>query len=195
VSSSAAERVPSFDELYRAIAALPEGLTGEILEPGTIRAMSRPGAAHRFTASRIPRSLSSDDAVEGGRWWLEQEAEIRLLVERLVVPDLAGWRLDPEEDWPPSFVRSNPIDRCPHWCAEVLSQSTEVIDRHTKVPLYAKAGVEWIWLVDPIARTIEILRCERGQALLAHRVTDSEPRSLPPFETLVDTSAWWLPDP
>ena len=36
LASSAAARVPTFDELYRAIEALPPGLTGEILEPGVI---------------------------------------------------------------------------------------------------------------------------------------------------------------
>ena len=38
---SAAERNATFEELYRAIQALPPGLTGEILEPGVIRTMGR----------------------------------------------------------------------------------------------------------------------------------------------------------
>jgi hypothetical protein len=48
--------VPTFDELYRSIASLPEGLTGEILEPGEIRTMARPGNAETL-ASGAPETL------------------------------------------------------------------------------------------------------------------------------------------
>jgi Uma2 family endonuclease len=39
---------------------------------------------------------------------------------------------------------------------EVLSPSTERRDRHVKCPRLLKAGVAEVWLVDPIAETIEI---------------------------------------
>ena len=40
--SSAALRLPTFDELYDEIEALPVGMTGEILGPGELRTMSLP---------------------------------------------------------------------------------------------------------------------------------------------------------
>lgn len=193
--SAAAERLPTFAELYLAIEALPPGLTGEILEPGLIRTMARPGAAHRFATRGIPRSLGGDDAVEGGAWWLEQEAEVRLLGDRLVVPDLAGWRLTAEETRPPACIADNPIERRPDWCCEVLSPSTEAIDRETKVPLHARAGVEWIWLVDPRTRRIEVLRTAGAEARPIEIVVGDARRAIPPFESELDTSRWWLPTP
>jgi hypothetical protein len=38
-----ARRFPSFDELYAEIERLPEGMTGEILEPGVLRSSGRSG--------------------------------------------------------------------------------------------------------------------------------------------------------
>nr|PZN27183.1 MAG: Uma2 family endonuclease [Pseudomonadota bacterium] len=193
--ASAAERMPSFDELYRAIEALPPGLTGEILEPGVIRTMGRPGGKHRLTARGIARSLSGDDRWEGGTgWWLEQEAEIRIR-DRLVVSGLAGWALPQGHAIPPPFVFVNPIVELPDWCCEVLSDSTRKIDRDIKVPLYAESGIEWIWLVDPDERCVEVLHVRNGRAELLERLEGAVQRTIAPFTSLVDTSRWWVEPP
>lgn len=196
MASSAAARIPTFDELYRAIEALPPGLTGEILEPGVIRTMGRPGGPHRLSARAIWRSLAGDDAWEDGRgWWLEQEAELRLLGERLAVPDLSGWRVAADATLPPAFAFENPIVVRPDWCCEILSRSTEKIDREQKVPLYVEAGIEWIWLVDPIARRAEILRTAGAHPEVVEIVEGDVRRPLPPFASLIDTARWWVSPP
>lgn len=41
---------------------------------------------------------------------------------------------------------------------EVLSPSTERIDRGAKVRLYAAAGVSQAWLINPLLHTLEVLR-------------------------------------
>lgn len=190
-----AERIPTFEELYQAIQALPPGLTGEILEPGVIRTMGRPGGPHRIGARAILRSLGDDDAWAGGRgWWLEQEAEIRF-ADKLAVPDLSGWRVGEAEPLPPPFVFDNPIVRCPDWCCELLSQSTHTVDRDIKVPLYANAGVGWIWLVDPEGRRAEIVRSENRTAALVEVIEGDVIRVIPPFESVIDTSRWWVAKP
>jgi Uma2 family endonuclease len=195
VKGAAAQRAPSFEELYQAVVALPPGLTGEILEPGVIRTMSRPGGPHRYGAWQIRRSLGGDDASEGGTWWIEQEAEVRLLGERLVVPDLSAWRLADGEASPPAFVHDNLIVRVPGWCCEILSPSTVTIDRDVKVPLYASAHVEWIWLVDPETRRVEVLRVTDQRALLHEVIEGDAKRVIPPFSSSVDTERWWLARP
>jgi Uma2 family endonuclease len=194
--ASPAQRIPSFEELYRAIEALPPGLTGEILEPGVIRTMGRPGGRHRIGARSILRSLGDDDSWERGReWWLEQEAEIRLLGERLVVPDLGGWRLREGQPVPPPFAFDNPSVERPDWCCEILSDSTSKIDRELKVPLYATACVEWIWLVDPVARQIEIMKTRNGTVDGVETIDGAVKRVIPPFTSIVDTSRWWVDVP
>lgn len=192
----AAERTPTFEELYRAIEALPPGLTGEILEPGVIRTMGRPGAAHRFTARRLLGGFGDDDAAEGGTGgWFEAEAEVRLLGDRLAVPDLSAWRLSADTTVPPRFVQENPIVVAPDCCIEILSPRTKTSDRNQELPLYAESGVAWMWLVDPEAHRIEIFRAVEGRPCPTEVVEGAVARALPPFESVVDVSRWWLPKP
>src|SRR5689334_16855941 len=139
-------RLPTFDKLYRQVEALPENMTGEILEPGSLRTMSRPGGAHRRMHRRILRSLRSSDLDEGGAgWWFEIDAEIRFPSDLLAGPDMSGWRTEQQ----PAFVDRSLIEVVPHFCCEILSPRSARDDRRLKLPLYARSGVEWIWLVDP----------------------------------------------
>jgi hypothetical protein len=60
----------TFEELYAEIERLPEGMTGEILEEGVVRVMSRPAsatAARRVAASmRFPVSTPTCEGPAGG---------------------------------------------------------------------------------------------------------------------------------
>ena len=50
----------------------------------------------------------------------------------------------------------------PDWLCEVVSPSTARLDRERKMPHYACHGVAVVWLVDPLARTLEVHRLEGG---------------------------------
>jgi Uma2 family endonuclease len=50
----------------------------------------------------------------------------------------------------------------PDWVCEVLSPSTEAIDRGLKLRIYAREGVAHAWLVDPLRKTLEVLALEMG---------------------------------
>jgi Uma2 family endonuclease len=43
---------------------------------------------------------------------------------------------------------------------EVVSTSTEAIDRGRKLRIYAREGVAHAWLVDPLRQTLEVLALE-----------------------------------
>ena len=51
----------------------------------------------------------------------------------------------------------------PDWIAEVLSPGTARHDRLVKLPVYERAGVREVWLVDPIDRTLALYRLEAGR--------------------------------
>ena len=101
----------------------------------------------------------------------------RELASDILVPDLAGWRRQrlprlPDAPW---------ISLAPDWVCEVLSPSTSTIDRTRKLPVYARAGVGYVWLVDPIAGTTEVLRRERKEWVTAAMFTSTDPLQAEPF--------------
>lgn len=180
-------KLPTFDELYREIAALPQGVTGEILGPGWLRTMSRPGAGHRRAAWKARRGLGGIDLLEGGSgWWLEVECEITF-GECLLVPDLAGWRVDEE----PDFIQENPVTVRPDWVCEILSRSTQRADRAIKLPIYAAHGVGHMWIIDPEARSVEVFENIGGKAALVATAIGEVHRVLPPFPDEIDVGSFW----
>ncbi|MEZ4408515.1 MAG: Uma2 family endonuclease [Polyangiales bacterium] len=187
----AAEALPDFDALYHQIEALPQGVTGEILDPGALRTMSRPARAHRYTARRLGSVLSGVDRNLGGvGWWIEVEAEVRF-GPRLLVPDLAGWRADRV----PVFPDESPITLCPDWACEVLSPTTARDDRLKKLPRYIAEGVAHVWLVDPEQRFVEVFAALDGRPLLIASGDTDATAALPPFDGVFDLARWWLPTP
>jgi len=187
-----AHQVRTFEQLYDEILRLPEGLTGEILEDGVLRVMSRPGKRHRRAARACLDALSGADAnLRGTGWWIEIEAEIRLVQDRLAVPGLAGWRVERVPDLPDE----NPLTVLPDWCCEILSPRTARDDKRLKLPLYARAGIPWIWLVDPVLQLIEVYQTVNGLPALVTGAQELEQRALPPFELEIALERWWLPGP
>ena len=55
------------------------------------------------------------------------------------------------------------IQGAPDLVVEILSPSTESRDRGYKRELYARHGVSEFWLVDPDARSIEVLLLNAGE--------------------------------
>lgn len=140
---------------YADIESLPEHLVGEIVD-GELVVSPRPSPRHARSASRLGMRLGPpfDIGDNGpGGWLILDEPELHL-GEDAIVPDLAGWRRErmpelPEKAW---------FELAPDWVCEVLSISTAHHDRAVKVPLYARERVPHIWLLDPVALTLEVLR-------------------------------------
>lgn len=88
-----------------------------------------------------------------GGWIILFEPELHV-DEDILVPDLAGWRRERLAEVPDAAYFEIASD----WVCEVLSPSTAAFDRVEKLPVYAAAGVSWIWLVDPALRTLEVLK-------------------------------------
>lgn len=185
-----AQRIPSFDDLYAQIERLPCGVTGEILEPGVLQTMSRPGRPHSRVAKKLIRMLGRFDVEDGGAgWWILMEPESRLPGPRLAVPDLVGDRVERVAELP----EDNPLLMIPDWCCEILSPTTARDDRTIKLPLYASSGVGWTWLVDPELRTVEVFETVGSRPALAAVARDNEAPTLPPFNESIPLAGLWLP--
>jgi Uma2 family endonuclease len=80
------------------------------------------------------------------------------------------------------------VEEPPDLLIEVLSPSNRGHDLLTKRALYARAGVREYWLVDPDARTVEIVSLDRDAFHLALVVSGGEPLDSPSLGQLPITA-------
>jgi Uma2 family endonuclease len=173
---------------YRDLEALPENVVGEIIY-GSLVTQPRPAALHARANSAIGVLLGGpfDRGVGGpGGWILLDEPELHLGAH-VLVPDMAGWRRETMPELPDVTSFTVP----PDFVCEVLSPSTEAIDRADKMPIYATMGVEWAWLVDPRAETLEIYRNERGRSTLVATHRGRKDVRAEPFDA-IELSLDWI---
>jgi Uma2 family endonuclease len=145
--------------LYDRLQALPEGLTGEILN-GQLHAQPRPAGPHARAESVLQIEIGGPfDRGKGGPggWWILMEPELHFVRDTEVcVPDLAGWRRTRMAEIP----RDQRFEVVPDWICEILSPSTESKDRQVKMPIYAHYGVAFAWLIDPLKRVLEVFELD-----------------------------------
>lgn len=140
---------------YQDILDAPEHLVAELIE-GELYTQPRPGPAHAEAASVLGMDVGGPfQRGRGGPggWWILDEPELHLGAD-VIVPDLAGWRRERMPERPKTAYYAI----APDWVCEVLSPSTARLDRVQKLPVYARAPVQHVWLVDPIQQTLEVFR-------------------------------------
>ena len=120
-------------ELYERYQKVPAHQCAEIIR-GTLYVLPRPSPRHANAASALGGELSGPfQRGRGGPggWWILDEPELQLVPLEPIVPDLAGWRVERM----PSLPDTAYFSVVPDWICEVLSKSTESIDRNEKLPL------------------------------------------------------------
>ncbi len=174
---------------YQDVLDAPEQLVAEIIG-GELRLSPRPGGPHTAVASMLGYVLGPPFHIGNsgpGGWIILDEPELHL-GEDVVVPDLAGWRTHRLSEVPDDAF----FTLAPDWACEILSRSTAVHDRSEKLPIYAAAGVAHAWLVDPLQRTLEVLRLHESKWLIVaiHR-GDARVRA-EPFDAIeIDLGLIW----
>lgn len=174
---------------YRDVLDAPPDKIAEIIK-GELQLSSRPRYKHSSVAKALVALLGPpfDFGINGpGNWIILFEPELHL-GDEVLVPDLAGWRCDRLPVVENVAFETLP----PDWVCEVLSDSTEKVDRDDKMPSYAAAGVRHAWLVDPIQRTLEIygLRGRRWRTIATHH-HDARVRAAPFDAIEIDLSLLW----
>jgi Uma2 family endonuclease len=137
--------------------ARPESERVELIR-GTLVQKAAPTAEHGTTQTHIvvnvvPRFGRPSGPNGPGGWWIATEVDVSLGNE-LFRPDIAGWR----RDRGPEGVHGRPVALRPDWICEVLSPSTEHVDRVDKLQSYFQAQVPHYWLANPIERVLEVYR-------------------------------------
>jgi Uma2 family endonuclease len=178
---------------YEDLCAVPDHKVAEILD-GELIVTPRPAVRHARSSSGLGGILWGPfDSGRGGPggWWILDEPELHL-AEDVAVPDLAGWRRVRLPVIPDAAFLTVP----PDWVCEVISPSTERIDRSRKMRIYGREGVGHLWLLDPIVRTLEVLRLEGGRWVLLATHSDTDVVRAEPFDEIeIELPALWSDPP
>ncbi len=185
----AARRYAVYEDLFD----LPDTIVGEILG-GVLETHPRPAPRHAQASTTLGGNIvmpfGHGQGGPGG-WRILFEPELHLDRD-IMVPDLAGWRLERMASLPKTAY----FECVPDWVCEVISPSTGTMDRAMKMPLYAHYGVQYLWLVDPDLKILEAYQLQADKSgnkwLLLATLKDDMSVSLPPFDAIsFDLSLLW----
>jgi len=185
VTTKPLKKGATYDDLRR----VPEHFVAEMFD-GELYASPRPAPRHGLAAIALAAKLGGPfhfDRDPGG-WLMLTEPELHFRND-VLVPDLAAWRRErlpvlPDE---PYFTLA------PDWVCEVLSPSTEAIDRGRKLGIYAREGVPHVWLVDPLRQSLEVLALETGALQQIEKHHGSVRVRARPFDAIeLELQALWV---
>jgi len=156
--ASPVKRRATYDDLLQ----VPDHRVAEIVD-GDLYVSPRPGSRPTLAASVLGFELVSrfSPGRGTGDWWILFGPELHF-GDDVLVPDLAGWRRGRMPEFPDIAF----FTLAPDWVCEVVSPTTEPLDRAKKMPVYARENVSHLWLVNPMVRTLEVYRLAEGRWLV-----------------------------
>ena len=169
------DRPATYDDLVR----VPDHLMAEIVE-GELHAEPPPPPGVAGSASALAALLLRWPG--GGRgpdsWQILPGPELRLGAH-VVVPAVAGWRLSRLPELPAESYFSVP----PDWVCEIVSSGSASL-RARKMYVYAAENVSHAWLIDPVARSLEVRSVENGRWIVRAIHSGSTLVRAEPFEAM-----------
>jgi Uma2 family endonuclease len=140
---------------YTEYASLPDdGQRYEILN-GVLYMAPSPNGKHQDVAGEIFFYLRNHVKVNGLGLVRLAPFDVKLTPDDVVQPDVFVVLNEPS-----SRIAEKHIEGAPDLVIEIASPSTATYDRHNKLLAYARAEVPEYWIVDPEARTVEVLTLE-----------------------------------
>lgn len=142
---------------------------------------------HAHASSSLIRALGSFHRSGPGGWLIVLEPQLHFGND-VLVPDIAGWR----RERLPTLPAVAYMQLAPDWVCEVLSPSTERIDRGKKLQRYARESVAHVWLLDPVQRSLEVLALDSKRWVSQGRYEGAAPVRAAPFDSLeLELGALW----
>lgn len=176
--TASAKRLATYTDLL----ALPSDVRGEIVA-GEVVLQPSPTPLHQSTIGELYAELRNPfQRGRGGPggWWLIQDVDVEFGQHDICRPDVSGWR----RERLPQFPRERPETQRPDWVCEGLSPGTAVRDQGDKRAIYQRASVPWFWSVDPLNRTLTVLRLAADGYVVDRVVGDSGNAALAPFDAI-----------
>jgi Uma2 family endonuclease len=150
---------PSGSEIkftYQDYLLLPEEKRYELID-GDLHMVPTPRPFHQTVSLRIVEALSRFVQQQGLGEIFYAPCDVYLSRHDVVQPDIffiASNRL--------GIIKENYIQGAPDLVIEILSPNNPERDRELKRKLYARHGVREYWIVDPDAKSIEVLVRREG---------------------------------
>jgi Uma2 family endonuclease len=176
---------------YQDVLDAPEGTIAQIVD-GVLETQPRPAIGHAVAATQLSASLVVRFGRGGspGGWVILYEPELHL-GEDVLVPDIAGWRVERM----PRVPNTPFISLAPDWVCEVLSPANAGLDRVRKMRVYHRESVGHVWLVDPREKTLEVYPHESDNWRLLVSFEGEDSVRAEPFEAeAIELGLLWIPD-
>jgi Uma2 family endonuclease len=136
--------------------ALPESMTRMELIQGEVLMAPAPEIDHQRTVGYLHILLKT---ITGTGEVLISPVDVHLGEASVLQPDVLWLAPDTTVE----MVEGKYLRGAPELVIEVLSPSTEKVDRAEKFHLYQQHGVGEYWLVSPAGRFVEVYRREEGK--------------------------------
>lgn len=172
---------------YDDLRSVPDHFVAEMFD-GDLYASPRPALPHaNATGSLFADIHKSFHRKNPGGWVILFEPELHFGRD-VLVPDIAGWRRARLPNVPADAY----LTLAPDWICEVLSTSTEALDRGKKLRIYAREGVAHAWLVDPLAHSLEVMARDEDRWTELGRYEGQAKVRAAPFDAIeIELSALW----
>jgi Uma2 family endonuclease len=161
----------------------PEG--AELID-GRIVYKTMSGGAHASknttVAHLIFQNFRRPKSKDGrGGWWIQQDVSVYFpKLERVLAPDIVGWR----REIYPTEPKSYPVHDIPNWVCEIC-HSTHKKDTTTVPETLAAHGVEYYWLVYVESENLQIFQLkDKHYSLIGSYFREDILEHLPPFDSV-----------
>jgi Uma2 family endonuclease len=148
-----AEVIPKLT--YEQFRQLPDDGKRYELIHGEVHVTPSPSTRHQFVLRNLSTSLDTYLSRTRAGELAFAPLDLRLSDDTALQPDLLFVSMAHAE-----IIQENFIAGTPDLVVEVLSPSTAAHDRAIKLPIYAEVGVPEVWLIDPQAKTVEVLKLQ-----------------------------------
>jgi len=139
-----------------AFESLPEGTPAQLIG-GEIIMSPAPNAKHQIVLTNLIVMLYSFVHKKNHGTVITSPIDVHFSDEEVYQPDIIFISKSNE-----SIIREN-IDGAPDLVVEILSPSNAYHDLRHKWRIYERYGVKEYWIVDPMAKSIEILKNRAGE--------------------------------
>jgi len=154
-----AEVIPRLS--YEEFRQLPDDGKRYELIHGEVHVSPAPNTRHQLVQITLSSSLFQYLQESRAGIVLTAPIDVRLGDELSVQPDIVYVSSSRTE-----IIREDFVDGAPDLVVEILSPSTAKHDRATKLGIYSQAAVPEVWLLDPVAKTVELLKLQGNKYLV-----------------------------